>query len=262
MTAAPPSLAAGEPETVNVLCLKWGTRYGADYVNILRRAVARHLLRPHRFYCCTDDARGLDPEVGVIPFPENPGVRRGWPDILVKLVLLREGFGGLVGATLFLDLDVVITGPLDPLFDYQPGRFCIIHNWVHWRKKLLGRRPHVGNSSVFRFEAGQYHYAYETLLREMARAEDKAQFNTEQAFLTYAVGDVVWWPEAWVRSYKWDCRPWFPLNWLVTPSLPQDCRILVFHGRPDPDEAIRGFRGRKPHHFMRPAAWIGDHWRL
>jgi hypothetical protein len=245
----------------NVLCLKWGKRYDANYVNVLYRAVRRNLSRPFAFHCCTDDAGGLDQDIRVIPFPENPGVKRAWPDILVKLALLRDGFGDLSGPTLFLDLDVAITGPLDGFFDYAPGRFCIIHNWVNWRKALLGRRPAVGNSSVFRFEAGQSDYAYQTFLREMARAENRAEFNTEQAFLTYALGDPVWWPETWVRSYKWNCRPAFPLNLVRPPSLPRDCRILVFHGRPDPDEAIRGFRGRKLHHRMLPAPWIADHWK-
>jgi hypothetical protein len=246
---------------VNILCLKWGDRYSADYVNILHRAVRRNLARPFLFHCCTDDASGLDEDIRVIPFPENPGVKRAWPDILVKLTVLRDGFGDLAGPTLFLDLDVAITGALDPLFDYAPGRFCIIHNWVNWRKALLGRRPAVGNSSVFRFEAGQSDYAYQTFLRETARAENRAEFNTEQAFLTYAMGDPVWRPEAWVRSYKWNCRPPFPLNLVRPPALPRDCRILVFHGRPDPDEAIRGFRGRKLHHRTLPAPWIGDYWK-
>jgi hypothetical protein len=245
----------------NILCLKWGDRYDARYVNILYRSVARNLARPFRFCCCTDDATGLDPGIEVIPFPDNPGTSRPWPDILVKLVVLRDGFGGLEGPTLFLDLDVAITGPLDDFFDYAPGRFCIIHNWVNWRKALLGRRPAVGNSSVFRFEAGKSHYAYETFLREMRRAEDRSIFNTEQAFLTYAMGDPVWWPAQWAQSYKWNCRPAFPLNLLRPPRLPAGCRILVFHGRPDPDEAIAGYRGRKLHHRTLPAPWIGDYWK-
>jgi hypothetical protein len=108
----------------HVLCLKWGDRYGPDYVNILHRAVGRNLSRPFTFHCCTDDPKGLDAGIQVIPFPDNPGVRRGWPDILVQLAVLRDGFGGLDGPTLFLDLDVATTGSLDDFFDYEPGAFC------------------------------------------------------------------------------------------------------------------------------------------
>lgn len=246
----------------NILCLKWGDRYDANYVNILHRSVRRNLSIPHRFYCCTDNPERLDPEINIIAFPENPGIKRGWPDILVKLMVLQDGFGQLQGPTLFLDLDIVITGPIDEFFAYRPGEFCIIHNWVNWRKKLLGRRPAVGNSSIFRFEAGKSQYAYEVFLAEMERAEDRSQFNTEQAFLTYAMGNPQWWPETWVQSFKWNLRPPFPMNLLRTPKLPPDCRILVFHGRPDPDEAINGFHGKKPHHHTRPAPWIKQYWTL
>lgn len=246
---------------VNILCLKYGTRYPAHYVNRLYAGVARHLSRPFRFHCCTDDPSGLHPAVQIIPFPENPGIRRGWPDVLVKLMLTRDGFGELLGPTLFLDLDLVILDSIDPFFDFKPGENCIIHNWVNRRKALAGRRPAVGNSSAFRFEAGASNYIYETFLREMHRAEDLSVFNTEQAFMTYAMKTVHWWPEEWCRSFKWHCRPSFPLNWLIAPKAPEACRILVFHGRPDPEEAITGYRGKKIHHSTRPAPWIGHHWQ-
>lgn len=250
------------PSPVNVLCLKWGTRYPAQYVNILHAAVRRHLARPFRFACCTEDASALHPGIEVIPFPDNPGIQRGWPDVLVKLMVTRDGFGGLTGPTLFLDLDLVLMADIGCFFDYEPGRNCIIHNWVNSRKELLGQRPAVGNSSIFRFEAGKSQYIYDTFVREMAQAENLDLWNTEQAFLTHAMREVCWWPEEWARSYKRHCRPWFPLNLWATPKPPQDCRILVFHGRPDPDEAITGYRGKKPHHHIQPAPWLADHWRL
>lgn len=250
-------------DIVNVICLKYGTRYPANYVNILYRSVCRNLNRPFKFHCCTDDPTGIDPEVHVFDFPENPGLKTHWPHVLSKLMLTRDGCGGLSGPTLFLDLDVAITGDIGCFFDFEPGRNCLIHNWVNWRKQVLGHRPHVGNSSIFRFEAGQKSdYIYQTFLKEMSRAEDTSIFNTEQAFLTYAMKDVVWWPDEWVRSFKWHLRPIFPLNQFKPPQLTENCRILVFHGRPDPDEAIRGYRGKTARHSTLPAPWIADHWKL
>ncbi len=248
---------------VNILCLKWGTRYGPHYVNFLHRAVRRHLRREFRFYCCTERPEGLDPEVRVIPFPPDPGMPKPkvWPDVMVKLLVTEDGFGGLSGPTLFLDLDVAIMGELDVFFDYLPGKNCIIHNWVGWHKTLFRPRPHIGNSSVFRFEAGRSGYIAETFRAEIERAVDRRHFATEQAFLTYAMREAHWWPEEWCRSYKRHCRPLFPLNHFVAPRPPPGCRVLVFHGRPDPDEAIAGFRGHKPHHRMLPAPWINEHWR-
>ena len=33
----------------HIICMKWGTKYGPEYVNRLRSMVRRHLKRPHRF---------------------------------------------------------------------------------------------------------------------------------------------------------------------------------------------------------------------
>lgn len=252
---------SSKQEPVNIICIKWGRRYPVSYVNKLYAGVKRHLDRPFIFHCCTDDPREVHPDIRIIPFPDNPGIKSRWPHVLVKLMITQEGFGDLKGPTLFLDLDVVIMDSIDCLFDYKLGENCIIHNWVNWRKRLLGRIPAVGNSSVFRFEAGpKSDYIYQTFLKEMGRAEDTSVFNTEQAFLTYAMKEVNWWPNKWIRSFKWDCRPIFPLNLLKVPKLPIGCRILVFHGKPDPDEAIIGFKGKRPHHHTRATQWILEHW--
>ena len=245
--------------SVNILCVKWGDRYSAEFVNILFRSVKRNLTKKHRFFCVTEDSSGLDEAIQIIPFPENPGVQRGWPDVLVKLMVFADGFGDLYGPTLFLDLDVVIMGELDVFFDYYPEDFCIIHDWNSWQRRLFNTRPALGNSSVFRFFAGKSSTVYERFVEEMADAENTAVFSTEQSFMTYAMGDKRrWWPEHWVVSFKESCKPTFPTNYWITPSRPKDCRILVFHGRPDSDVAIVGFKGKRLHHFMLPSPWIKE----
>ena len=50
-------------EPVLILTMKWGTLYTAEDVNRLARQVDRHLARPHRFICFTDDAQGLAPGI-------------------------------------------------------------------------------------------------------------------------------------------------------------------------------------------------------
>jgi hypothetical protein len=249
-------------QPVNILCFKWGKRYPANFVNILFNSVRRHLSRPFLFHCCTEDAEGLDPEIMIIPFPENPGLKRGWPDIFVKLLVFKDGFGGLSGPTLFLDLDVAILADIDVFFEYQPGDFCIIHDWSSWQRRLLRTRPRIGNSSIFRFEAGASNYIYECFIQHLDVVEDLSRFNTEQAFMTYAVGEQIhFWPEEWAVSFKEFCKPTFPLNHFIAPKPPENCRILVFHGKPDPDEAISGFLGRRPHHRILPAPWLEDYWK-
>ena len=52
----------------NVVCIKWGNKFGADYVNSLYRMVEKNLTIPHRFVCFTDNAEGIDPGVEIRPF--------------------------------------------------------------------------------------------------------------------------------------------------------------------------------------------------
>jgi hypothetical protein len=249
-----------EKELVNILCLKWGKRYPAYYVNNLYAGVKKYLHRPFRFVCITDDKSGLDQgveAVGILPDPHMPWP---WPNIFLKLAVTADGAADLKGPTLFLDIDMAITGELDCFFDYMPGKNCIINNWVEARKTIFKKAPPIGNSSVFRFEAGESQYIYETFLAEMDRAIDQNYFRTEQAFLTYAMKEVYWWPDDWVRSFKRHAMWTFPLNHLFVPALPAKCRILEFHGKPDPDEALVGYHGRYIHQHCLPVRWLPKYW--
>ena len=50
------------------------------------------------------------------------------------------------------------------------------------------------------------------------------------------------------------------MNLWSAPKVPASCKILVFHGKPDPGEAINGYRGTKIHHFTKAAQWIEEYW--
>ena len=258
-------------EQVNVLTLKWGTLYSAEYVNRIYRGVRAHLHRPFRFVCVTDDSTGLAEGIDAQPLPVRPPELKKtytyadvWPNIYIKLCVFRPGFANLSGPTLFLDIDQIITGDMDCFFDYRPGEFCIIHNWVPLRKRLFRKVPFCGNSSVFRFDAGEKSaYIYETFLREIDIAMDDRRFTTEQAYMTHAVGfdKVNFWPENFVRSFKRTCTwPW-PLNLFLMPRLKRGTHILCFHGFPTPQQAIEGFRGSKHiDGWTLPSPWVKELW--
>ena len=44
---------------VNIICMKWGDKYDASYVNKLYNMVSRNLIREFRFICLTDNNSGL-----------------------------------------------------------------------------------------------------------------------------------------------------------------------------------------------------------
>ncbi|MEO0831166.1 MAG: glycosyl transferase, partial [Pseudomonadota bacterium] len=56
----------------NVICIKWGTAYGAEYVNRLLAGVRRHFSQDVRFFCMTDDRTGFDPRIEVLDLPVEP----------------------------------------------------------------------------------------------------------------------------------------------------------------------------------------------
>ena len=233
--------------------MKWGAKYGADYVNRLYGMVARHLQGPFGFVCLTDDALGIRPEVtcAAIPAlpPFSPARERGWN----KLAAFSPTLADLLqGQVLYLDLDVVIVGALEALFA-QPGTFPIIRDWYH----PMGR---IGNSSVFRYELA----ACRALFDDFGRNWDAviAGHRNEQEYLTgymRTAGALSWWPAEWCRSYRRDCTSPWPLSYWRAPAAPAGSRVLVFHGAPKPPEAIAG--NRCLFSFARPAPWIGDDWR-
>ena len=235
-----------------VVCMKWGTRYGPDYVNVLARMVSRHLTRPHRIVCFTDDPAGIDKAIECHPLPDIHVPERYDISPWRKLGILLPGIGGLSGPALFLDLDLVITDSIDPLFDL-PGQLCIIENWTQPGQG-------IGNSSVFRFEIG----AHAAIAHEFEQRTDEvvAEFGNEQTFLSRRVGGLTYWPSDWVRSFKRHCV-WPPLlnRWLV-PRRPQQARIVVFHGNPKPPDAIEGvWPGGGVLRRLQPAPWVADAWR-
>jgi hypothetical protein len=233
-----------------VLCMKWGRRYGSDYVNTLYSMVGRNLTLAHRFICLTDDADGIRPEVecrGLPALTLAPEWERSpWRKLSCFAPELRD----LDGPVLFLDLDLVIVDNIDCFFSY-PGEFCIIENWTQ-----PGRG--IGNSSVFRYLAGAQE---DVFARFSAHAAEVVRtFPNSQTFLSRSVPALTYWPASWCRSFKHECLPGRLLRRLRAAALPEGAKIIVFHGHPKPPDAARGV-WPEPGKGLRPAAWVADYWR-
>lgn len=245
-------------EPVTIFCMKWGNKFGPHYVNRLHAMVRRFLQRPHRFVCLTDDGEGLHPEITVLPLPDmtwNEGIR-SWGWWKVGLFSESEHLGGLTGRALFLDLDVVITGPIDDLFTY-PGTILLPRDY---RRVRVRGDDYVGNTSVLRFEIGQH-----VGLMEQFRAENPPKNSTlrnEQEYVSryfHQRGELSYWPSGWCPSFKRHCvRPW-PLSHFLTPRLPEGAKVVVFHGHPNPAEALAG-QSHRWYRPIRPTPWVADYW--
>ena len=250
---------------VTVACIKWGTAFGPEYVNRLYSGVRRNLAQEVRFVCMTEHADGLHPGVEVVPLPREPfqaemdralavANRQG---AMRKVSLFGPGaIPGAEGPILGFDLDVVITGDLEPIRTHAPGKVVMRHDWTEARKG----RP-TGHGSVFRFDPARHGYLYDDLAAAPYAEVERAR-GSEQRYTSHkamAQGDFAYIPGDWVVSFKYDCLGLPPVNWLRPPRLPAEARIVCFHGRPKMPEAVEGYRGSLIRR-SRPCPWLREHW--
>lgn len=236
----------------NVICIKWGTKFGPEYVNRLYKMVEKNLSLPHRFVCFTDNSTGIDKEIEIRPLPELND--DGIPDRMwKKLGLFANPLADLEGTALFLDLDIVIRESLDPFFEIE-GSFLIAKDYDF-------PRDIIGNSSVYRFEIGRHADIIENFYNE--GKDIRQRYKNEQAFLSYQMdkkGLLKYWPKNWVVSFKRQCLSKFPLCWLIAPREPYEAKIVIFHGKPNPDQALRGYFGKGGFRYIKPTKWIEKYW--
>lgn len=248
---------------VNVVCMKWGDRYGPEFVNRLYGMVIRNTSWTVRFVCFTDDRTGIRPEVECQPLPAfdyDPKLGKYWP----KLALMQPGLGGLEGMTLFLDLDLVIIDTIDELLRH-PGRFLIVREW---KDEHLG----YGNSSVVRYFIGAEANVIDKFRATPAEVIMGTYDGKEQNFLSKAVDDIAFWPPEWVPAFNLACLPKNRLvRFFSTPKPPSGGKILVFYGSITPASALRGehelrkrvrsgFAFRPTRRRFGKATWIAQYW--
>ena len=251
-------------ERINIVCIKWGTLFGPEYVNRLYSGVRRNLTRPVRFICMTEHRDGLHPDVECIDLPTEPFLEPMNAALAVanrqgamrKTSLFRQGvIPDLQGPVLGFDLDVVITGALDEIHDLAPGTVAMRHDWTEKRKG----RP-TGHGSVFRFDPSLHGFLYNDLAANPYQEVEAAR-GSEQRYTSHKAMDrgvFTYIPDDWVVSFKYDCNP-FPGNWLRAPRLPDDARVVCFHGRPKMTDAISGWKGSFIR-YSKPCDWLQDHW--
>ena len=268
------------PAAKQVICISWGPKYGAPYVNRLYGMVARNLTPPFSFTCFTDNSDGFRPEVLAEPLPPlDVAMPTGTKGIWPKARLWGPRLGDLTGPVLFMDLDLVVTGSLDDFFSYgDPDRV------------ILSRNPNtplerLGQTSLFRFPVGSLVPLQQRFVADPQGVADTYRF--EQRYVTReAPGGVDFWPAAWVRHFRFHCVRPLPLNFFLAPKLPPDARVVIFPGGLLPPHAIEGrwtggYRPRSPaahlrglfgpdrpdpplrylRHYLRPSRWVEDAWR-
>lgn len=192
--------------------MKVGTKYDPEYVNRLASMVARHTTRPHTFVCFTDSPGGLN-----VPWAPIGTDLPGW---WAKLALFQLGVRAL-----YLDLDTIICGNIDPLFDYA-GPFAILRSFLP---------PSRYGSAIMAWEPGQVAHIWERFTLDVT-----TRLHGDQDWIEEQMPVVDYWqdllPAGTIGSYKvHDLR-----------ESSRGYSICCFHGEP------------KPHQVN---GWVRDAWR-
>ena len=199
-------------EPMLICCVKEGPLYSVDYVNILLAMIFRNTSKEFRFLCFTDDAQGLSHRADAMPLPlELKGA--GWFN---KLYLFKDGLFKRGQQIFYFDLDTMITGSLDEIFDYR-GDFCILRDFLHLGSKY--------GSGVMSWQSGEVAHIW----------------NNYQAagYPRVDGGDQNWIEQQVQRADFWQDE--FPsefVSWKVycRGGVPKDAKVVCFHGKPKPHE--------------------------
>lgn len=251
-------------EPVNIVCIKWGRKFGPEYVNNLYHMVQRNITIPYRFICITDVSEGFDDGVDVLPLPDFKEPPQKYLDKCLawrKICFLGDSYYDIKGKVLFLDLDVLVIDNIDCFFTFS-DKFAMPENWSQ-----PGRR--IGQASAFCFEMGQYPDLLGNWEEDAASVYEN--YETEQVYIPQYLGEArsVWFPVEWVRSFKAHCMPGGYKNSFMTPTeemIPKGTKIIAFHGDPNPPQAIAGEWGskvpwyKKWYKTVKPTPWIAKYW--
>lgn len=231
--------------TVNIICLKWGKKYGPEYVNRLYAGFKRHTTVPFNFHCFTEDRRGIVEGVIIHPLPHNN--LDGWWN---KLYLFSEEIK-LDGRLFFVDLDTLITGNVDQIISHNKG-FVVLRDFYKAEKDV--KSIHMG-SGLMSFDAHKHPNIWKNFIKDPIHIVASIKPHGDQAWIQKQVAehDRQYWQDLYpnqVVSFKVHC----------TKGLPPDARIVCYHGIPSiPDSITKTTRAQA--RVFNPAPWVNDHWK-
>jgi hypothetical protein len=247
----------------NVICMKWGTAFPADYVNVLHNACRRKTATPFRFICLTDEPDGLDPGIEAMPIPDIGLSRNVWfqPGAWPKLALYVSDLHGVRGRALFIDLDMMVLDSLDDFLTF-PAPFVTTDMGGSWLPGGGSHPPEPG-TCIFAFDLG----AESQILDAFQAHPDAARqrFKNDQNFAGAHASSMAFWPVGWVISFKRWLRQPIGLDLFREPRRPPaSAKVVAFHGTPRPADLLRpdGSRwDRLPHMGRGQVSWMLEYWR-
>jgi len=202
-----------------VACVKVKPNYGPEYVNRLAAMVLRHTTLPYRFLCLTDNPKGVQCDCAPIG-TDAPG---WW----AKLILFKPHPALAGQRVLFLDLDTVIVGNMDPLLAYQ-GDFAILRDFY---------RPTGYGSGIMGLAPGAAPQVWSNFIRKANGSGVMAEHYGDQWWIETQVPTADRWQDVCpglIGSYKADKMA----------DSPKGFAVCCFHGLPKP-EHVNGWVARE-----------------
>ena len=76
-----------------IICIKWGQKFGPEFVNRLHGMISRNITPPFRLYCFTDDGAGLNRErILAKAMSQGMSVSESMTDEEVGMLIFAPGF--------------------------------------------------------------------------------------------------------------------------------------------------------------------------
>lgn len=219
-------------DKTTVLCVRFGNKYGREYVERLRNMVSRHMTVPYEFVCLTDDQHPIEGVKSICQ--PNANYNKGW----WHKTHMFDGNLPLSGRILYFDLDVVIHSNIDKLAMYHRDQFLGIHDF---NRKFYPSWKYL-NSSVMAWNHGTQNQIYSQFKQTPAEA---MRMQGDQDWIwKLCQNKIKFWPKEWIQSYKWEIRSRDELTIIDGKrkfrdikndiSVSPECSVAVFHGEPNP----------------------------
>jgi len=139
---------------INVMCVKWGEKYSAQFVNKLFNMVQKNICgHAFTFYCYTENSKDINPSIKIIPMQTD--LTQYWPKLELFKLFRRD-------TNIFFDLDVIILQPMERLLSVKTRTVSILYSqWKegfllpHKKAKPENKYPTQYNSSIMKWQDNQ-----------------------------------------------------------------------------------------------------------
>lgn len=228
----------------------WGDKFGPEDVRKLKAGVARNLRQPHRFLCVSDkdnEARLVDARVSCeitrIQHPDLTLIKGCY----ARLAMFSPSWQREIGVDdrlVCIDLDTVVTGELDPLFD-RPEPFLIM-------QKGNASNPCPFNGALQMVRAGAHPEVWSDFTVEAAAKVPFYEFPDDQGWIWHKLPNAAGWVcgrDSGVFVFRKPGWPGFTHARDIRPDdhLPKGARLVTFSG------------GRSPQKFSH-LQWVKQNW--